>query len=713
MTATTSTPHRPSSADPSSPTTPAAGPTFQPRRAAPGFRPALAALHLTRRTIISAYLLFALLGLGSGAVIATISLGIVQIYRGSGVVNFAQGAMAMYVAYVYYDLYENGDYLLPIPGLPNRIHVGNLGVGGSIAVALATAAVLGLLAHLLVFRPLRHAPALAKVVASVGITLVLQAVIVLRFGTNTVSMGAVLPDDTHTITVLGSHLPVNRLYLAGIVIIAAAGLAAVYRHTQFGRATRACAENEKGAALLGYSPDFQASVSWILGSVLAGLGGIVVAPIITLSPMTFPLLVAPALAAALAGRFTSFSIIAAAALALGMAQSVVMKLAIDFSWFPQVGGQEALPFLLIVTIMFLVGRSVPGRAVLLAGDLPFAPKPRHVMPMTLVSTAIVVAVLFGFSGGYRLAVINSLIGALLCLSLVVITGFVGQISMAQIALAGTAGFTLTVFANDWGVPFPIAPLLAAGVSTALGVAVAVPALRIRGINLAVVTFAAAVAVESVYFDNPKYTGGYNGSRIPSPSLFGVDLGISRGADFPRPIFGILALVVLLLAAVGVATLRRSALGRAMLAVRANERAAAASGVNVAATKIIAFAVSAFIAGIAGTLIGYQRGTLSAESFGVFTSLTVLAIAYLAGISSVSGAMIAGVLATGGIGFYVLERAFDIGSYETLIGGLGLVVTAVLNPEGISGGVRQLLNSRRPGRRLDNLLERVRQPHAHN
>jgi ABC-type branched-subunit amino acid transport system permease subunit len=208
------------------------------------------------------------------------------------------------------------------------------------------------------------------------------------------------------------------------------------------------------------------------------------------------------------------------------------------------------------------------------------------------------------------------------------------------------------------------------------------------VNLAIVTLAAAVAVEHLYFDNPNYTGGFTGAPVPQPKFFGINLAITRGSTFPTVSFALLCLATLLVLAVAVMNLRRSGTGRRMLAVRDNERAAAAAGVSVAATKVMAFGLSAFIAGLGGTLIAYQRTNLSAASFGIFTSLTFLAIAYLGGITTVQGSMWGGVLATGGLGFYAMDRAFGLGQYQTLIAGLGLIVTAVLNQEGIAGAMHE-------------------------
>jgi ABC-type branched-subunit amino acid transport system permease subunit len=236
------------------------------------------------------------------------------------------------------------------------------------------------------------------------------------------------------------------------------------------------------------------------------------------------------------------------------------------------------------------------------------------------------------------------------------------------------------------VPFPFAPLLAALVAVAVGLVVGIPAVRVRGMNLAIATLAAAVAVEELVLKWDWFTGGLGGSRVPRPELFGVDLGIqATGDDFPRPAFGVACIVVLMVTALAVAYLRRGPVGLRWLAVRGNERAAAASGLDVRRVKLGAFALSSFLAGLGGTLLAYEYDTLSVNSFSVFQSLALLAITYLGGIASLGGAFIAGILAQGG----VITAATGGKSSQTqfAINGLMLIVVAAVYPEGISGALR--------------------------
>jgi branched-chain amino acid transport system permease protein len=393
------------------------------------------------------------------------------------------------------------------------------------------------------------------------------------------------------------------------------------------------------------------------------------------------------------GRLTSVGVACAAGLALGAVESEITFLS-SKDWWPgwaTVGVAETVPLLVIVVALFVLGPRLPGRGSAAVDPLPPVPTPRVRPPLVAVLVAVGFAALLLTDGSYRFGVITSMIVALMALSLVVLTGFVGQISLAQAAFAGSAGFVLSKIGT--GLPFPLSLLAAALAATALGLLVAVPALRVRGVQLAVVTLAAGVAIEQLVFQNPKLTAA-GGNLIPDARIFGVDLAVRRGAELARWQFGALVLVVLTLAALAVANLGRSGTGRALLAVRSNERAAASIGVDVAAAKLLAFGVSAFLAGLGGALIGYSRGQLSADSFGVSVSLTLLAFAYLGGITSVGGALVAGTLAPLGIGYVVLDRSTDIGEHYLLVSGILLVATAVLNPGGIAGSVRSGVTGRR-------------------
>ena len=308
----------------------------------------------------------------------------------------------------------------------------------------------------------------------------------------------------------------------------------------------------------------------------------------------------------------------------------------------------------------------------------------------IVPVAAAIAGLIFLGPLWRAAIMTTVIATVLALSFVVLSGFAGQTSLAQMAFAGVAGFSLSKLAVAAGVPFPIAPLLAALLAAGFGILVGLPVLRLRGTNLAIVTLAGGVAIAEFLFKNPNFVGDVStgGAQIPNPKLGGWDFGLVLGTKSSRPVFGIFLVVVALVIGLLVAAIRASNTGRRMLAVRSNERAANAVGINVVSVRLLAFALSAFIAGVAGTLIGYRFGAISDASFGVIASLTAIAVAYLGGVTSVSGAVTAGIVATSGVAFFATSRLFDAaGAWEVYIGGVFLILTAILNPEGIAGGVR--------------------------
>ena len=436
----------------------------------------------------------------------------------------------------------------------------------------------------------------------------------------------------------------------------------------------------------------------MVSSVVTAFIAILAAPQLQLNPgiFTFGFLI-PALGAALIGKFQFFWPTVFTGVAIGMVQSMFTKLQNDLSWFPQYGAREGLPFLIIIVTMVVLGERLPERGAVSSWKLPFVPKAQVTRFSVITPTVIALAGIVLLSPLWRAAIMTSIIAAVLALSLVVLTGFGGQTSLAQMAFAGIAGFALSKLATSYGIPFPIAPLLAALGAMVFGLLVGLPALRVRGTNLAIITLAGGVTIAEFVFKNPAVIGDIStgGAKVPNPSLGPWDFGLIFGTKTSRPAFGIFALVVLVILSLAVANIRRSGSGRVMLAVRGNERASAAIGIDVTRVKMTLFALSSFIAGIGGTLIAYRFGSVSDLSYGTLASLTALAVAYLGGITSVSGAATAGLMSTAGVAFFALGRlSGGSGQWEIFIGGVLLIATAVLNPEGIAGGIRLRKANRR-------------------
>ena len=366
----------------------------------------------------------------------------------------------------------------------------------------------------------------------------------------------------------------------------------------------------------------------------------------------------------------------------------------------------ALPLIVIIAVLFLRGKALPVRGAVEEKRLPLSPYPVRVAQHAVVWTTVIAFAAFVFeNSGIRTvfagAIQTSLVFVIVMLSLVVLTGYTGQISLFQMSLAGVAAFfmarmmadgsgqgtNLTAVAGP-GLPWPLAALAGIAVAVVVGLLVGLPAVRIRGVQLAVVTIAAAITIQEIYLDNDKLTGLVSGSpaQVNPPSLFGLDIGArSDRAQNDRPAFAIFEIVVVVLIAVAIANLRRSGLGRRFLSVRANERAAAAAGINVARTKLLAFGMSAAIAGTGGVMLAFKQVEVASANFPYTASLAVLAFAYLGGITSINGAVIGGLLVAGALApvtsnyFY----ASTIERYLGIIGGIGMILTAIIHPEGIA------------------------------
>ena len=355
-------------------------------------------------------LLYALLGLGSGALIAGIALGVILTYRGSGIINLATGGMAMLAGYAFWAL---------------RVDLLHLSTGPALLLSLVVVLAAGAATELVAFRPLRTASPLAKLVSSLGVLLVLQASMLLAFGSSEQPEPNVLPQNT--VSMLGAVIPVDRFIITGIVIVLSAALWALYRFTRFGLATRAASENEVAAMLGGLSPNALSMVNTLLASAIAGGIGILAASITQLDTETLPLQIVPALAAALLARFTSFGVACAAGIGLGIIESEIQYIS-NLSWFPTSGGTaipgvaELVIFVLIVLFMYLRGARLPGRGELVEKRLPVAPRPQHLVRTTVPAVALCAIALVVLPFDFREALINTLIGTVMALSLVVLTG---------------------------------------------------------------------------------------------------------------------------------------------------------------------------------------------------------------------------------------------------------------------------------------------------
>lgn len=640
------------------------------------------------------FIAFALLGLGAGAVAASFGAGIVVLYKSTGVINFAQASVAMWGAYVFEQLTSSGRLVFPLFGIPSRIGVGSPWPAfPALLAALASSCLLGAILYALVFRRMAKAPILAQVVATIGVMLTIQGMATMYFGSQTLTPTSVLPSGT--VSIGGIAVGVSDLVLVPITILAATALWAWFRYSRTGLACRATADSPLGALVTGLSPTRLGLISWVMASGLAGLFGILTARQVGISPTTYPLLVVPALAAALVGRLTSLGPTVIAGLAIGCFQSSISYF-LAKGWLPswaQRGLPETIPLLVIIVVLAVAGESLPSRGSVLDARLPRISLPKRPVFNAVIMMAVGVIAVALLHGPYRLGALVSVVGAVICLSLVLLTGLLGQISLAQASFAGTAAFLLSKMSAGYAIPFPWSPIIAIVAATSCGVVIGLPALRIRGAQLAIVTMALALSVTDMVFNSPALLNSSDLAPVPNPKLFGFNVG-PYGSGFPRLFFSeaTVVLAAALFLAVGLMAHRR--LGMSMRSIRSSEVAAAAGGLSVTRIKLLAFGMSSFIAAFSGVILAYLYGQASPDSFNVSIGLSFLAVAYLGGIASLSGAALGGLLVSGGLVFTVVNNYLSLGRYYLLVTGLGLVLTVIDNPEGIAprvgAGLRRLV-----------------------
>jgi ABC-type branched-subunit amino acid transport system ATPase component/branched-subunit amino acid ABC-type transport system permease component len=555
---------------------------------------------------------FAVIGLGAGSLYALAALGLVLIFRGSKVVNFAQGVMGMMAAYVFYEVHQNwhvSDFL-------------------AIPAGLLTSAALGAAFFYLVIRRLRDASNLIKVVATLALLLVTQEAVLLIFGAAGRPVTSILP--TNSVTIFGAPIGEDRLCIFGIVIVLTAALWVVYKYTRFGLATSAVAENPTAAAAQGISPDVIAVANWAIGAALGGLAAIFLVPITSLSSENLSLIVIPILAAAVVGGFSSFPITTIAGLALGIAQSEVTRYVSTPGW------STAVPFIFVTVILFLRGRSIAGREEAF-GRMPSVGSGR--VPPYLVGIAGIISLFciwVALPFDWLVAMQYQMLFAVVLLSLVVVTGYAGQISLAQMGIAGIGALMSAWLYSSHHLPFLLAAILGIVAVVPVVTVIAAVGARTRGAALAIVTLGLAFSLEAVFFTNQNYTGGINGFNTDNPTIFGLAVG---GLEYPKR-FATLTLIILVGLGLMVANLRRGRAGRRLIAVRTNERAAAAMGISVSGAKTYAFVLAGMIASSGGVLFAFYLPAPDFTNFVGLSSISLTETAVLGGVGHLGGALIA-------------------------------------------------------------------------
>ena len=601
---------------------------------------------------------YVVLGLASGAVYSLTAFGTILVYRGSGVVNFASGALATVGVFVYYDLADLGSTPWPL----------------ALVIGSCASGVLGAATHLLIMKPMRKSSPLTRTMATLGVFVATNAALVMWEPAALLQVHSFYPQRRWE-PIHGLVLGYDQLIVVGIAVFAAIALSLLWARTPFGLRTSAVAENQRSSAALGISPDVVATLNWFIGTALAGLAGILLAPLLGLQIATITSLLFPSLAAALVGSMNNFIPALFGGLVIGIGEAVVT------GYYPSTPGLTLIvPFVSVLALMLVRGQGIPDRGHI-RDRLPVVGTGR-VRPTTLaLGFGLVMVVTWAFGFNYADAMVTTMSTAIVLLSVVVVTGYAGQISLCQFAMAGLGTFTAGRLVAAAHVPLLLAVVCGILVALLAGVVIGIPALRSRGVSLAVLTLGFAVVLQEAVFSNSSLVSVF-GDNIGPLRVFGIDLDATkypaRYATFAAIVFFLLALLV--------AKVRRGALGRRLMAVRGSERAAASLGINVYAAKLFAFSLGAGIAAIGGMVIAFRSPNLVySTSYGYDKSITTLIYTVIGGLGFLAGpVMAAAAVAPGAVAYQLLDFLRNGNdSLLTFIGGLGLIFVLWSAPDGMA------------------------------
>jgi ABC-type branched-subunit amino acid transport system permease subunit len=621
--------------------------------------------------------------IGAAGAVAMLACGLVVIYRGSGVLNFAHGANATAASYVYLWLWNEQKW--------NAVPAAIAGI--------LTAMIIGTLFQVLVLARISKASVLMRTVATLGLMLTVQGAISPIFGTGGFAGAPRLFGSTTWTLPFGApgfQLESTRLGVFLLAVGMTVALWALFRFSRFGLVTTGIAENPTALSLLGWPVPRLQTVNWVIGSATAGFAGVFLASLVPITPDYFTQALIVALAAAVVGRFMNFWTTLVAAALIALVQPIIALhdgQLLDLTSLR--GWDQVVPFLIIIIVLLRQGSIVPTRATAAAIRLPVVSLPKSPALWVAIVTPIFLVLIFIAPLGMVGAISATLIYALVCLSVVIVTGLTGQISLAQMAFAGFSAFVTAWVSVEVGIPFPLPIIIGTLSVVPLGLIVGIPALRVRGVSLAVLTLAFAVMLQNLIFQNPTVNGSDVGRFLESPSVFGLSL---------NPLINGRALAVCFLVVVMgafYATLKfaTSAAGRRMIAIRNSERATASAGISVRNVKLLAFAVAAALAGLAGSLLTYLNLLVSYDRFNVLASILVLAMVAIGGLASASGAMIGAIMLPGALSTYILNQLWG-GEWQAVVGGVLLIITVILNQNGIAPetmrAVKTLLRRRRSG-----------------
>jgi len=605
------------------------------------------------------------LGLVVGSLDALLGMGLVVLYRAGRFINFAQGQLGAFAA---------------VFGIALSQHYGKpLGLG--ILAGFAAAALLAALSELTVVRRLFDAPRLIVTVATIGLAQLYAAM--------TLAVPGILDRNlTNAVTIdIGPDFFIDPVRFEGGSILTLAvvpfvclALVALFR-TNLGTSIRAVAENPGRARLLGISVRRVSTYTWVIAGLLAATTGVLraVNPSAGFSygVVEGPSFILNGLTAAVIGGLTSLPVTFVAALALGVLEQSVLFVTGDS------GDTNVVTFAVLLVALLVRRRSV-GRAAEARGASGFVTV-RAVRPVPEAITKLAVVRVARWGGGAALVLALSLLPAVLgpsnldlansivvvamvALSLTVLTGYAGQVSLGQWALVGVGATVGSVLVEN-GLDFGVGLLVVVALGAAVAVAIGLPALRVPGLFLAVTTLTFAVAVDTwlLKLDALQLTA----PAIVRPLLFST-FDLTSGTAYFE-----FSLIALALTVIAVRRLRLGPAGRDLIAVRDNPRAAAAYGIREGRAKLAAFAVSGAIAATAGYLFAFQQELLTESTFSDRISLQVFTIVVIGGLGSIPGALLGTV--------YVLCARFYLDEgFQFAATGIGLLALLLFVPEGVGG-----------------------------
>lgn len=561
---------------------------------------------------MSSFIAYTLFGLFSGAAYAIAASGLVLTYATTRVFNIAHGALGMLLSFVFWDFSVR-------QGLPTPVAL--------LLVLFVVAPAIGWFIARFVARGLGEAPPSVSLVVTV-------ALLVMSIGAATqiypLEARTVLPFFAGTTyDVGGATITAHQLITILASAVVAVGLYVLLTRTRIGTAMRASVDNPELLRLFGGKPDQVAALAWMIGTSLAGLGGILLVSLVGLDYYALTLLVINAYAAAMLGRLKSLPMTFLGAMGLGLLTSYYTGYVQLEGTLAQVKNVIPALFLFVVVVLLPTAQLRIGQVKgIVAAPLPSLPRTAGWSAGLL----LFVALLTGLMSEPNLLLVGKAAAfAIVMLSMVLLTGYGGHVSLAQLAFAGVGALTYAKLdePNLYGL---VVSVLAAA---AVGALVALPVLRLTGLYLALATLAFASIMDKVVFQ-ADWAFGFNG-LLPASRLSVLGASIESTGGYV-----LLMAVFLVLVAWSVLLLRRGVVGRLLIASRDSAAACGTLGLDVRWFRVGLFALSAGLAGLGGALYAGLRQNIGSGDFIYFQSLLLLLFAAVFGVTSVTGAVLGGI-----------------------------------------------------------------------